>query len=206
MIFRSAQKNIFFSSYSDGKVCIWWKSWLKEAGKPAFPALFSLNGGRLLSNSEWHDNRQVQPLAFSRLSGLRTACFSGVQKVSGRRGMPDRRTFVRCARIVSFYRSLVPVRNEAFSWGWNCRFDSLSECDLKNGWEYSGKQIPLFCWWVRGKRISLPLWKWKNWVKKSMLCEKFGDYCLDLSKLIFGGVILAAIMQLDRDIYWIFLR
>ena len=110
------------------------------------------------------------------------------------------------ARIVSFYRSLVPVRNEALSWGWNCRFDSLSECDLKNGWEYSGKQIPLFCWWVRGKRISLPLWKWKNWVKKSMLCEKFGDYCLDLSKLIFGGVILAAIMQLDRDIYWIFLR
>ena len=37
--------------------------------------------------------------------------------------------------------------------------------------------------------------------KKSMLCENFGDYCLDLSKLIFGGVILAAIMQLDRDIY-----
>ena len=29
-----------------------WKSWLKEAGKPAFPALFSLNGGQLLSNSE----------------------------------------------------------------------------------------------------------------------------------------------------------
>ena len=206
MIFRSAQKNIFSPHILTEKSVFGWKSWLKEAGKPAFPALFSLNGGRLLSNSEWHDNRQVQPLAFSRLSGLRTACFSGVQKVSGRRGMPDRRTFVRCARIVSFYRSLVPVRNEAFSWGWNCRFDSLSECDLKNGWEYSGKQIPLFCWWVRGKRISLPLWKWKNWVKKSMLCEKFGDYCLDLSKLIFGGVILAAIMQLDRDIYWIFLR
>ena len=153
-----------------------WKSWLKEAGKPAFPALFSLNGGQLLSNSEWHDNRQVQPLAFSCLSGLRTACFSGVQKVSGRRGMPDRRTFVRCARIVSFYRSLVPVRNEAFSWGWNCRFDSLSECDLKNGWEYSGKQIPLFCWWVRGKRISLPLWKDRVILKRIWSWRNSGIY------------------------------
>ena len=37
-----------------------------------------------------------------------------------------------------------------------------------------------------------------------MLCEKFGDYCLDLSKLIFGGVILAAIMQLDINIVWLF--
>ena len=33
-----------------------------------------------------------------------------------------------------------------------------------------------------------------------MLCEKFGDYCLDLSKLIFGGVI----MQLDINIVWLF--
>ena len=24
--------------------------------------------------------------------------------------------------------------------------------------------------------------------KKNMLCEKFGDYCLDVSKLVFGGV------------------
>ena len=30
----------FFSSYSDGKSVFGWKSWLKEAGKPAFPALF----------------------------------------------------------------------------------------------------------------------------------------------------------------------
>ena len=37
-----------------------------------------------------------------------------------------------------------------------------------------------------------------------MLCAKFGDYCLDLSKLIFGGVILAAIMQLDINIVWLF--
>lgn len=36
-----------------------------------------------------------------------------------------------------------------------------------------------------------------------MLCEKFGDYCLDLSKLIFGGVILAAIMQLDINTVWL---
>ena len=37
-----------------------------------------------------------------------------------------------------------------------------------------------------------------------MLCEKFGDYCLDLSKFIFGGVILAAIMQLDINTVWLF--
>ena len=37
-----------------------------------------------------------------------------------------------------------------------------------------------------------------------MLCEKFGDYCLDLSKLIFGGVKLAAIMQLDINTVWLF--
>ena len=37
-----------------------------------------------------------------------------------------------------------------------------------------------------------------------MLCEKFGDYCLDLSKLIFGGVILAAIMKLDINTVWLF--
>ena len=37
-----------------------------------------------------------------------------------------------------------------------------------------------------------------------MLCEKFGDYCLDLSKLIFGGVILAAIMQFDINTVWLF--
>lgn len=33
--------------------------------------------------------------------------------------------------------------------------------------------------------------------KKNLLFEKFGDYCLDISKLVFGGVILAAVMQLD---------
>ena len=37
-----------------------------------------------------------------------------------------------------------------------------------------------------------------------MLCETFGDYGLDLSKLIFGGVILAAIMQLDINTVWLF--
>ena len=37
-----------------------------------------------------------------------------------------------------------------------------------------------------------------------MLCEKFGDYCLDLSKLIFGGVILAASMPLDINTVWLF--
>lgn len=33
-------------------------------------------------------------------------------------------------------------------------------------------------------------------VKKTMFAE-MGKYCLDLSKLVFGGVILTAIMDLD---------
>ena len=38
-----------------------------------------------------------------------------------------------------------------------------------------------------------------------MLCEKFGDYCLDVSKLVFCGVILAAIMELDINTTWLFI-
>ena len=41
--------------------------------------------------------------------------------------------------------------------------------------------------------------------KKNMLCEKFGDYCLDVSKLVFGGVILVAIMELDINTTWLFI-
>ena len=33
MIFRSAQKNIFFSSYSDGKVRIWMEKLAERGGK-----------------------------------------------------------------------------------------------------------------------------------------------------------------------------
>lgn len=40
--------------------------------------------------------------------------------------------------------------------------------------------------------------------KKNLLFEKFGDYCLDISKLVFGGVILAAVMQLDINTTWWF--
>lgn len=167
--------------------------------------LFSLNGRRLLSKSGWHDNRQMPTLAFSRIFGLRTACLSGVRKVSGRRGMIDRRTFVRWVRIVSFHRSLVPVRNKTFSWGWNCRFDSLSECHLKKmGTPWETKSFVLLT--GSGKTYIFAFMKMEKLSpeKKSMLCEKFGDYCLDLSKLIFGGVILAAIMQLDIDTVWLF--
>lgn len=37
-------------------------------------------------------------------------------------------------------------------------------------WERPEKQNPLFCWRVRGKHISLPLWKWRNWVRKRKVC------------------------------------
>lgn len=32
---------------------------------------------------------------------------------------------------------------------------------------------------------------------KKLLFKEFGNYCLDMSKLVFGGVILAGIMELD---------
>lgn len=47
-----AEKHFFSPHILTEKSVFGWKSWLKEAGKPAFPALFSLNGGRLLSDSE----------------------------------------------------------------------------------------------------------------------------------------------------------
>lgn len=40
--------------------------------------------------------------------------------------------------------------------------------------------------------------------RKRNFAEKFGDYCLDMSKLIFGGVVLAGIMELDVNPYWLF--
>lgn len=32
---------------------------------------------------------------------------------------------------------------------------------------------------------------------REILLGEFGRYCLDLSKLVFGGIILAGIMELD---------
>ena len=45
MIFRSAQKNIFFSSYSDGKVCLWLSRVSPACARPAFPVCKKLAGG-----------------------------------------------------------------------------------------------------------------------------------------------------------------
>jgi hypothetical protein len=35
--------------------------------------------------------------------------------------------------------------------------------------------------------------------------EYFGRYCLDLSKLVFGGAILSAIVKESLSIFWIVL-
>lgn len=38
--------------------------------------------------------------------------------------------------------------------------------------------------------------------KRELMMQEYGKYCLDMSKLIFGGVILAGIMNLGvADIY-----
>lgn len=38
----------------------------------------------------------------------------------------------------------------------------------------------------------------------SLVLEKLGDLCFDLAKMIFAGVILAAVMQLDINAVWLF--
>ncbi len=40
--------------------------------------------------------------------------------------------------------------------------------------------------------------------RKEKFAEKFGDYCLDISKLVFGGIVLAGVMELDVNPYWLF--
>lgn len=36
--------------------------------------------------------------------------------------------------------------------------------------------------------------------RKEVMYEEVGKYCLDLSKLVFGGVILAGVMDLGFDL------
>lgn len=40
--------------------------------------------------------------------------------------------------------------------------------------------------------------------RKESVLQEAGKYCLDISKLVFGGVILAGIMRLDVDKYVLF--
>lgn len=36
------------------------------------------------------------------------------------------------------------------------------------------------------------------------MAKETGVYCLDISKLVFGGVVLAGVMDLGIDRYWLF--
>ena len=40
--------------------------------------------------------------------------------------------------------------------------------------------------------------------KRELMMQELGKYCLDMSKLIFGGVILAGIMNLGVDSAYLF--
>ena len=40
--------------------------------------------------------------------------------------------------------------------------------------------------------------------KRELMMQEYGKYCLDMSKLIFGGVILAGIMNLGVDDFFLF--
>ena len=40
--------------------------------------------------------------------------------------------------------------------------------------------------------------------KRELMMQEYGKYCLDMSKLIFGGVILAGIMNLGVDDFVLF--
>ena len=44
-----------------------------------------------------------------------------------------------------------------------------------------------------------------NRTRKEMMFGEIGKYCLDISKLVFGGVILAGIMNLDVNYYALFI-
>lgn len=44
----------------------------------------------------------------------------------------------------------------------------------------------------------------KKGKNNSLLMKELGVYCLDISKLIFGGVVLAGIMDLEINRYWLF--
>lgn len=127
IVFPFWAENTFFlrmsrrqSQHSGGKVC------REGRGNRRSPSLFSLNGGWPPPESGRHDGRQMPPFAFPRLSGLRADCVPGVQDVSGKRGMADRMTSVRRARIVYFRRRACPSRNEALSRGRDCHFDNLT--------------------------------------------------------------------------------
>lgn len=53
-------------------------------------------------------------------------------------------------------------------------------------------------------RVSLPSMVQKKGKNNSLLMKELGVYCLDISKLIFGSVVLAGIMDLEINRYWLF--
>lgn len=56
----------------------------------------------------------------------------------------------------------------------------------------------------RENKVSLPSIVQKKGKNNSLLMNELGVYCLDISKLIFGGVVLAGIMDLEINRYWLF--
>ena len=57
----------------------------------------------------------------------------------------------------------------------------------------------------RENKVSLPrMVQDKKELDRKWLTEKLGDFLLDIAKLIFGGVVLAGIMETDVNPYWLF--
>ena len=56
----------------------------------------------------------------------------------------------------------------------------------------------------RENKVSLPSMVQKKGKNNSLLMKELGVYCLDISKLIFGGVVLAGVMDLEINRYWLF--
>lgn len=46
--------------------------------------------------------------------------------------------------------------------------------------------------------------KHRSYLISKWLLGKLGDFLLDIAKLIFGGVVLAEIMETDVNPYWLF--
>ena len=58
------------------------------------------------------------------------------------------------------------------------------------------KKVPIFA-----SRLRVIKMKQK---KRELMMQELGKYCLDMSKLIFGGVILAGIMNLGVENIYLF--
>ena len=69
----------------------------------------------------------------------------------------------------------------------------------------AGEDFILNIWWNRDFMLSLhQIYLFMKQKKREMMMQELGKYSLDMSKLIFGGVILAGVMNLGVNEWILF--